>query len=123
MHFIIKRKIKPAVRMTQRSKYVDEDAQEYLASKDDIGYQLKNQMQHNGWAMLPDETPLVLLVEFTLPGWLQKADLSNQIKTVEDAAQGIVYANDRWIDGIWATRRSGDEYRAMVTIREANGDE
>ena len=119
MHFVIKRKIKPAVRMTQRGKYVKKDAQEYLVSKDDIGYQLKEQMQEHGWTMLPDETPLTLLVVFALPGWLQKADLSNQIKTLEDAAQGIVYENDRWINRIHAMRKSGDEYIASVTIQEA----
>ena len=119
MHFIITGKIKPHVRMTQRGKWVKKDAQEYLASKTAIGWQLKEQMQLYGWTMLPDETPLVLSVIFILPGWLQKADLSNQIKTLEDAAQGIVYANDRWINEINATRRSGDEYLASVTLREA----
>ena len=120
MHFIITGKIKPAVRMTQRGKWVKADAQEYLASKDAIGWQLKEQMQHRGWTMLPDEIPLVLLVEFTLPGWLQRADLDNQIKTVADSAQGIVIVNDRWINEIRATRRIGDDYSTSVTIREAN---
>lgn len=44
MRFIIKGKIKPAVRMTQRSKWVDEDAQEYLSCKVAIGRQLREQM-------------------------------------------------------------------------------
>ncbi len=120
MHFIITGKIKPYVRMTQRGKYVKKEAQEYLASKDDIGWQLKRQMQERGWKMLPDETTLALSVEFILPGWLEKADLSNQIKTLEDSAQGIVYTNDRWINAIDATRKSGDEYMTSVTIREVN---
>ena len=120
MHFIIKRKIKPAVRMTQRGKYVKKDAQEYLVSKDDIGYQLKEQMQEHGWTMLPDRTSLQLSVMFTLPMRLNGQDLSNQIKTIEDSAQGIVLVNDRWIDSIRADRELGDEYSASVTIREAN---
>ena len=120
MHFIITGKIKPHVRMTQRGKWVKKDAQEYLASKDDIGWQLKNQMQLRGWTMLPDRTSLQLSVMFTLPKRLNSQDLSNQIKTIEDAAQGIVFVNDRWIDSIRADRELGDEYITSVTIREAN---
>ena len=120
MHFTIKRKIKPHVRMTQRGKYVKKDAQEYLASKDDIGWQLKQQMQEHGWTMLPDETSLQLSVMFTLPQRLNSQDLSNQIKTVEDSAQGVGFVNDRWIDSIRADRELGDEYSASVTIRAAN---
>lgn len=120
MHFIITGKIKPAVRMTQRSKYVDKDAQEYLASKDDIGWQLKEQMQERGWTMCPDKTPLRMSVIFIMPQRLNGCDLSNQIKTVEDSAQGIVFVNDRWINEIRAIRRGGAKYSTRLVIREAN---
>jgi Holliday junction resolvase RusA-like endonuclease len=121
MQFIITGKIKPAVRMTRRGKYVKNNAQEYLASKAAIGWQLKEQMRDNGWSMLP-ETSLQLCVLFTLPMRLNSQDLSNQIKTIEDAAQGIVIVNDRWIDSIRADRELGDEYTALVTIREASDE-
>jgi len=118
MHFIINGKIKPYVRMTQRGKFVKANAMEYLASKADIGYQLKNQMQMQGWSILPSQTPLKLSVVFTVRERLHCADLDNQIKGLVDAAQGIVFKDDRWIDVITASRRSGDEYSTRLIVRE-----
>lgn len=120
MHFVITDKIKPAVRMTQRGKWVKKDAQEYLASKAAIGWQLKEQMQERGWTMLPERTPLRMSVVFVIPKRLHCADLDNQIKSLADSAQGIVFKDDRWIDEIRALRRGGDKYSTRLVIREAN---
>ena len=51
--FTIAGKIKPAVRMTQRSKHCDPQAADYLVSKQAINWQLLSQMADNGWDILP----------------------------------------------------------------------
>ncbi|MHC4088719.1 MAG: RusA family crossover junction endodeoxyribonuclease [Planctomycetota bacterium] len=104
VHFLIRGKIKPYVRMTQKSKFVDPQAREYLASKDVIKAQLRATMARKGWEMLPAQTPLQATIFFNVPGWLHCSDLDNQVKAVLDAAQGVVFKNDCWVDAITARR-------------------
>ena len=118
MHFIIKRKIKPAVRMTQRGKYVSKAAQEYLACKAVIGWQLKEQMQQFGWVMLPTQTALVVSIIFWIPRRMHCCDIDNQAKAVLDSAQGIVFKDDRWVDVLYVYRKCYDEYKTQLTVRE-----
>lgn len=110
MKFIITGRIKPYVRMTQRGKWFRPEAQEYLASQADVALQLRCQMVHAGWDMLPVKTPLAVSIQFQIPNDYHHMDLDNLIKAVQDAANGIVYADDRWIDSIQATREGGEEY-------------
>ena len=118
MNFVIRGKIKPAVRMTRRGKYVSRQALEYLASKSAIQWQLKNQMQHNGWSMLPAGTPLSVSVVFLVPSSVgHTQDTDNLLKTTMDAAQGIVFANDLWVDHIEARRVIGDEFQTWLCIK------
>jgi Holliday junction resolvase RusA-like endonuclease len=116
MKFTIEGKIKPYVRMTQRSKYTNPQAGEYLASKDAIAWQLRDQM--NGAAMLPDKSPLEARITFTFPGGYHNADLDNQIKAVLDAAQGVVFKNDCWVDSIKATREQGSDHLTTFEVSE-----
>ncbi len=112
--FVIKGKIKPYVRMTQRSKYCDPQAQEYLASQENLAWVLQTHMSVNGWEMLPGQSPLSVSVVFTFPGGWHNADLDNQIKAVVDAAKGIVWADDRWIDHLDGDRKAGDDYVCVM---------
>ena len=116
MRFIIEGKIKPAVRMTQRGKWVDPQAQEYLASKSAIQWQLKNQMALNGWTMLPEKTPLTVKMLFTVSKRLHVCDLDNLVKNCMDSAQGIVFKDDRWIDALTAERYLGPAYLTILEI-------
>lgn len=121
MNFLITGKIKPYVRMTQRSKFADPQAQEYLASRDAIRVQLKQQMIGlsglNSTAMLPRSAPLRLDVHFQLP-LPHSCDLDNLIKAVCDAMNGVVFLDDRWIDEIHATAGKGEPLaNVMVTLR------
>jgi len=114
--FTIRGKIKPYVRMTQRSKWVrGSQAQEYLASKTAIGMQLKNQKRHNGDGMFPRQTPLAAYITIWEPRGFHNKDLDNQIKAILDSAQGIVFPDDRWIDRITAERLTGGGY--VITLR------
>jgi len=116
LRFTIRGKIKPYVRMTRRGKWVSAQAQEYLASKDAIQSQLLLQLQQNDWDELPQRTPLAVRLWVTVPERLHCSDLDNIVKAVLDAAQGIVYRNDLWIDSIRARRRLGDEHCAILEV-------
>lgn len=92
----------PYVRMTRRGLHVSARAQAYLVSQDALRWQIKGQMGHNGWAMLPERTPLAVTIHF---GYVnRRADLDNLAKAVLDACNGIVWTDDRWIDFLTVTR-------------------
>ena len=113
--FTIKGKIKPCVRMTQKSKHYGQ-AQEYLVSQAAIGLQLKVQAALHGWEILPARTPLSVSLVFTFPGGWHQADIDNQIKSVLDAANDIVWKDDRWVDALTAIRRNGDDYECVMRV-------
>ena len=104
--------------MTQRGKFVKVNAQEYLSSKDYIGWQLKEQMQQYGWTMLPTQTPLFVRVVFYIPRRMHGCDIDNLAKAALDAAQGIVFKDDRWVDALNVYREYGDKYEARLDIWE-----
>jgi len=116
LRFTITGRIIPYVRMTQRGKYVKPEAQRYLASKDAIGLQLRQQMAANGWEMLP-RVPLAVRIEIESTDGLHRSDLDNEVKAILDAAQGVVYPNDCWVDRLEAERRKGS--RAVATLELA----
>lgn len=96
--FTITGHIMPYVRMTYRGKLVNPRAIAYRASQERIGWQLSEQMMEQGWFMLPERTPLLARLSFRLTERLHCSDIDNQAKAVIDAAQGIVFRNDLWID-------------------------
>jgi len=102
LYFTLTGKIKPYVRMTQRGKFVKKNAQEYLASKEAIRWQLRQQMEEG--QMLPERTPLAVCLVFNYDGGFHNRDLDNTVKAALDAAQGIVFPDDRWVDVIYAKR-------------------
>jgi crossover junction endodeoxyribonuclease RusA len=105
----------PYVRMTQRGKWVKARAQEYLASKDALGWQFKEQMQQNEWEMIPRGMPLSVTIGIVRTEGLHTRDLDNEVKAILDAAQGIVFEDDRWIDVLRAHReRGGDDVTTVV---------
>ncbi len=114
--FLLTGKIKPSVRMTRLGQYVDPQAQEYKASQSAIAWQYKAQMREQSWSMLPARTPLKISILIEMPERLHCSDADNQVKAIVDAAQGIVFQNDLWIDEIRAARRLGKEHRVVVVI-------
>ena len=54
---------------------------------------------------------------FEFPGGWHNADLDNQIKAVVDAANGIVWPDDRWIDSLYGARKAGDDYECMMRVQ------
>ena len=114
--YTIRGRIKPYVRMTQRSKWRDPQAREYLACKLAVGLQFKTQMRDQELAMLPGQTPLQVSIIIWEGGGFHNKDLDNQVKSILDAAQGIVFPDDRWVDRIVAERMRGGCYAAQVTF-------
>jgi len=114
--FTITGKIIPAVRMTQRGKFVKPRAQAYLASQEAIRWQIKQQMMAKEWEMLPERTPLKVRISLWVAKRMHGADLDNLIKAVEDSAQGIVFKNDLWIDSIVSARVIGAVDSCVLTI-------
>ena len=106
--FEIRGYIVPYTRVTQRSKHGPR-AMRYFTSQEKIGYQLKHQMRDNEWDMLPTSTPLRVEIHIFRKGGLHTCDLDNQAKAILDAAQGIVFKNDLWIDDIEALRQLSDD--------------
>ena len=114
MRFVINGPITPYTRTTQRQKFVDKRYKRYRASQDHIRLQLQAAMQREGWEMLPERTPLWVRVWF----WPAKhnCDLDNLVKAVLDAAQRVVFKDDRWVDQISAERFRGEEQRCELVV-------
>ena len=105
--FVIEGEIIPYVRMTRRGKYNDPLAQDYMTSQTAIQWQLNCQMVDRNLPMLPMQTPLaVSIIVETKRG--HTFDTDNAAKAVLDAAQGIVFGNDLWIDWLHVERRKHD---------------
>ena len=100
--------------MTQRSKFVNEQAQEYLASKMMLGYQLRQQMDGN--PMYPKGLPLSVIGKIVSSRGFGNCDLDNQIKALLDSAQQIVYDNDRQIDDIHFRRVQGEANTTTLDV-------
>ena len=113
-------RIKPFVRMTQRGKWVDPQAQAYLASKEHLAWQMLQQMQANEWEMIPRGIPLgtVILIQPAR----HNSDLDNLAKAMLDAAQGVVFEDDRWVDVIIAARHDGKEEIGRLTVFRLSGE-
>lgn len=105
----------PYVRMTQRGKFVDPAAKRYLASKEAIALQLRSQMR--GREPFGREPLVVALWFHYVDGADHRRDLDNEIKAVLDAANGIVYEDDRWIDVVQAMRAEpGDQDEVLMVV-------
>jgi len=93
----------PYTRMTQGSLWTDR-SKRYLASQTALRVQMQAEMALNGWEMYPAKLPLRLRVTF---GWcVHTHDLSNLLKACEDAANKVIWADDRWIDSITVDRET-----------------
>jgi len=93
--------------MTRRGKFVRKEALAYLASQDRLKAQFREQMRERGWEPLPGQTSLA--INITISPTRHNRDLDNSVKALEDAAQGIVFPDDRWVDSILAMRIKGKD--------------
>jgi len=109
----------PYVRMTRRGKFVQPRAQEYIASQSALEIQYANQMALNDWEILPAHTPLSISILVFMPAnHLHCQDADNQLKALIDAAKGIVFPSDMWIDEIFFTRHTDilSEFKVQFAV-------
>jgi len=120
--FEVEGRFLPYVRMTQRGKWVKARAREYLASQDALSWELRRQMVENGWERIPKGVPLEVEVWIEQTERLHTKDFDNELKAVVDAAEGVVYENDRWIDRCFIDRRIGPKDRIVFVVRTLDSD-
>ena len=118
MRYTLVGPIKPYVHRTHRGKYSDR-ADAYHASQNVIRWQLKQQMRDAGVDIIPKGVPLRLRIDVTVPSSMgHRCDCTNLQKGIEDAAQGVVFENDCWVDDIRTTRSIGAAWRAVLEVEE-----
>ncbi len=110
--------IVPYVRMTQRSKHADPRARRYLASQQALKIQLRQQMtERDDYEPLRREPREVFLAFW----WVNhRQDLDNLVKAILDAASGIVWTDDRWVDRFTASRVPRREQTCFLQVRSVD---
>jgi Holliday junction resolvase RusA-like endonuclease len=113
--FTIDGEITPYARRTHRGKH-SARARRYHASQNRIAWQLKAQMQVHGWPMLPSDEPLEAVLHAHIAKRFSVKDADNLLKATLDAAQGVVFPDDRQIWDKTVRKRSGSRDRATLVI-------
>ena len=105
IHMRLAGPIVPYTRMTQGSLWT-ERSKRYLASQDALRVQMQAGMARNGWKPYQKGLPLQVRIVF---GWrLHNRDIDNEAKAILDAAKGILFDDDRWIDRLTVERDKRD---------------
>jgi Holliday junction resolvase RusA-like endonuclease len=107
-----------AVRMTGRGKFVKPAAQRYLAFKQQLGYDLKEQMKQQGEKPLEGALSVGINLYMPIPpSWsgkkqrehvgefhTKKPDIDNMAKAIFDAANKIVWQDDNQVCSLRITK-------------------
>lgn len=119
-----------AVRMTQRGKWVNPKAQEYLSYKNVIGFEARKHVK------TPITGPVNAIITFYYPipvswskkkriqahlGQLQptvKPDLDNCVKGVYDALNKVAWKDDNLVISTIARKLYSEEPRIVIRIEE-----
>ena len=106
----------PAVRMTQRGKYVKDRAQKYLAYKDAVGWAAKLE----GCTITKDA--VAVEVHIYLAGG-KEGDADNYAKAICDSLNGIAWEDDRQVRRLVVEKHhcTPPEERAEVEIKGWEG--
>ncbi|WP_164491870.1 RusA family crossover junction endodeoxyribonuclease [Staphylospora marina] len=113
----------PAVRMTQRGKWLKKAAGRYLAYKNQVAWAAKAAKLRAGIETFTGP------VEFIATVYLygnREPDADNVGKALTDSLNGIIWVDDRQITDFTVRKRkvaTKDEERAEIIVREAVLDE
>ena len=119
LHVEIAEHVIPYVRMTRRGKHARPNARRYLAHQQDLAWEMRRRLM--GVAPLgrePLQVSITILTDGPAP---HNCDLDNQVKAILDAAKGILFEDDRWVDRIVAERRGSDRDVIRVTVCSQDG--
>lgn len=106
----------PYVRTTQRGKWYGQ-AKEYGEWQVTWKERIRSAMATKGVIPLPGAVPLWCSVTFCCVGKYHRSDLDNQVKSMLDLCQGVVFAGgDSWIDRIVADRLPCEENRIDISF-------
>ncbi len=100
----------PAVRMTQRSKYKNPAAQNYLDYKELVGWIARRAVKS------PIECKVKVIARFYIdkhPG-----DIDNYVKSILDGCNRIAWIDDKQVVEVHAYRHQDNNQRAEVEIVE-----
>ena len=134
---VMRRETKPAVRMTQKSKFVSEAAREYLDWKSATADYVLAAMREAGIEPFPKGTRLKMDATFTLaPKTIsvfpknpvrmpyerlthpaETQDVDNLFKGIADAMKGVLYGDDRRIFDARMSKREGAEDWTELWVR------
>lgn len=123
MRFTITGSFVPYVRMTRRGMWHSPQAQRYLDSQGYLRMHFAQQMGSHGWEQIPKKVPLAVTIQIERKKRLHGTDIDNMAKSCLDAAQGIVYADDRYIDRLQVSRRQTDRDRLELTVTRLEEEE
>lgn len=97
----------PAVRMTQRGKYVKPVAQRYLAYKETVGWIAKQA------TIQPTRKAVTVYIRVFMHG--KVADVDNLAKSIMDGCNKIVWEDDRQVEKLTVERfKCGEESERVV---------
>jgi len=98
--FVVPGRPVPAVRMTQKSKFVDPAAQKYLSYKDLVGWTAKTEIK----APILGDVVVTVILNFKQG---RTGDIDNYVKSVLDGCNKIAWKDDRQVVELHAFRNKG----------------
>ena len=114
-------RIIPAVRMNKRTMFANtkggKRAREYLACKDALSWKYKDARGPGTPFFFPPKTPIRVMIDIRAPNifvW----DVDNLMKTVTDAANKIIYDDDRYIVSATITKARAKEWSTIIIFEE-----
>lgn len=109
MKFTVPGRPVPAVRMTQRSKWVNKQAIRYLEYKDRV------KLFAIASGVKPKEGEILVSMVFYFKDH-KLPDIDNLAKAILDSLNGIAYQDDRQVNIIWARRMFSKDERVEIEI-------
>jgi len=101
----------PAVRMTQRGKWVKPNAQRYLSYKDQIGWEARAVMGRREPLAGPVGVEVTAVISGGRPG-----DVDNIAKSILDGCNGVIWDDDRQVVALHVYRQKGKPQRAEIKV-------
>jgi len=113
--FIVPGRPIPAVRMTQKSMYVNKYAKRYLAYKKQVGWIAKSLAKG-----LPSEELIGVNLELHIHGG-NHGDIDNYAKSITDALNKILYKDDKQIVVMNLRKHKCSKDEERVEVYEVKG--